>query len=302
MEGKPRQHLLRSPMISSMSLVLYLGGGLVLVTVFTKAVENLINLFLDERSILGSLAAILFTASVGVIAFLMQRGRIDRLLRAEANELEWMDVPGRPHLVMGFSPLRADLLAAVVERCKTIGGENIVSVCEDPKEFGRLGSWQQSLRLVQFLRNEAPLERLQSVRVIDNGSGQVGAFLSFLRASFAELTVDAVSEGPLVVNRNISIKPDYENFEYVARAIEMAIDQIAAATGRNRIEAEERTYVDFTPGFKGFSVAAAIHTLNRPMLALYVSSNSDAARVDTRDGGYTILGYDISARFNPRKG
>ena len=249
--------------------------------------------------------------------------RLRRLLRSEARELAQEDLSPRRHLITGHSKITKDE-AKVAELIRSLKPADVPARCAE--SGGILAGWQQSLRMVHFLRNELTdpndpnqRNRLNTVFVIDSGanfvvepakgrSPQVALFATMLRNAFPDLTVRVVPEGAEVsakelrIDRITKMAPDYERYGYVNAAFDLCFRLLAAdktaKQSDSTVEPEADCYIDVTPGQKIFSVAAAIQTLNRGAIFLYATSFTNKKDETKRPGGYDIFGYDAQVHFD----
>ncbi|MBD1206744.1 MAG: hypothetical protein H9533_21795 [Rhodobacteraceae bacterium] len=303
---------------------LYIGGGLALATVFSKALDVFLTRLFEWNDIASALIAALLVGLVAWLFIYRKSDNLSRLLRSEARELDSNDLLPRPYLVTGHSLFTGDThekeraLNALIE---TIRPDMIPDLCKprDPQD-NPLGPWQQGLRIMHFLHDtvggpQAKGDRLRKVVVIDNGgtfkdaqggpgTPQVAVFANMIRACFPDVEVLVVPEGAdqkrtdLRVDRVYSIAPDYETYGYVTTAFDHAFERLERTDGGEREQVEAATYIDVTPGLKIFSIAAAVQTLNRRAVFLYVTSGDNRQKQDDRPEGYLILGYDADAQFD----
>ena len=294
-------HRNRSRTLSALGITGGLGAFTATGAILGLAIERLVEAALGP---MGWLMALTVIALVGLGAFAVVHasyGRLQRLVRSEARELDQRDLTARPYLITGFSQIGPEVQARLEARLdQGVAPDQIAAICAEDRGGATFGGWQQQLRLIRFLSEKGPL---RVVCVIDNGKGKMALFLRLLRAAFPDIRFLTVPEGaeggvvPLRVDRNYQPKPDYESYDYVSMAFDRAFALIAAESGKPQVEVEAMCYVDITPGLKVFSVAAAIQTLNREAIFLYVTTNSDPEREARRPGGYEVLGYDADARF-----
>lgn len=308
-------------LISSLRLTLFAGAAIALATAFGLSVEEYLALVMPDHPLGRATIIVLCAFLVGLVFAYWQHDNLERLVQADAQELESDELVARAFLITGFSPLNPPQLADVGLRFPPIDKDDpaagaagahralhdVAAICADETERQRLGSWQQSLRLIHFLIGLPAGDGesgLKAVYVIDNGRGQEDAFRAMLGACFPGLPVTVLPEDKddgqrrLKAGSKRQLRPDYEHFEFVSVAFDRAFAAIMRDHRMPREAAEAATYIDVTPGFKVFSIAAAIQTLNRRAMFLYVSSATDPERVGKRPGGYTILGYDVHARFS----
>lgn len=282
--------------------------GIAAVATVGYSVEAFLDLTFKNHPLASAAIFIPLVGAAAWALFYWQHDRLQRLVRSEARELEDQDIAARPFVIMGFSRLGRTpedwtrLSAGIETALEGIDPDRIGEICDDQTEWARrLTGWQQGLRLLRFLRARG---ELKAVYVIDNGTGQIGLFCRLLRACFPALEVCTVPEGAedgvkrLRIDRNHQPMPDYESYEYVTAAFDRAFERIMQDNNLPRAEAEAATYIDVTAGMKVFSIAAAIQTLNRDAIFLYVTTNTDSDRVSGRPGGHAVLGYDAGAQFS----
>lgn len=305
-------HPKRHRVLSAGRLALSFLVGVAAVATVGYSVEAFLDLTFKNHPLASAAISILLVGAAAWLVSYWQHDRLQRLVRSEARELDDEDIAARPFVIMGFSRLGRtpedlqrlipDMKAVLEGLSRAETAEKIGEICDNQKEwFTTLGGWQQGLRLLRFLRARG---EVKAVYVIDNGTGQIGVFCRLLRACFPEIAVHTVPEGAedgvkrLRIDRNYQPMPDYESYEYVTAAFDRAFERIMQDNNLPRAEAEAATYIDVTAGMKVFSIAAAIQTLNRDAIFLYVTTNTDSDRVATRPGGHAVLGYDAGAQFS----
>lgn len=289
------------------------GGGVALAAVFTRVVDTFLDRLFGWNPIASAIMAFLLVACIVWYFFFSQTESLSRLIRSDAKELDAADLTARPFLVTGHSTLQAGAVANIRQIIAAEGMPDVAGLCRAGEASRQLVSWQQSLRVVHFLRDRIagnPDRRLRRVAVIDNGAlcedgtPQVALFAAFLRTCFPGLEVRTIPEGaererlPLRVDRVHEIEPDYETYDYVTTAFDRAFESLAQGEAAGREVVEASSYIDVTPGTKVFSIAAAIQTLNRRAIFLYVTSHTNLTKEAQRPEGYQIFGYDADAQFD----
>ena len=240
---------------------------------------------------------------LGVAAVLLffftkrQVRRFGRQISAVAVPYDGASLPARPYLICGYSP--ALVIGDRNPLTLDLGGyaRSLADTCTD--EASPFTNWQQNLRLLNTLKG------VKTVYVIENNMGQFDRFRAVVLKFFPDLKLfrvedspAAMADGKFVLRRNTRsaqdpLFPDYENLMYVNTAIERAFAMIVEQEPVDRIMAEERSFIDVTGGFKTMSIAAAIASLNRKIIFVYVATIR-------RDGVYPVLGYDAHLTIDPR--
>lgn len=300
----------------ALRITAFAGAGIALSSVVSLVIGAAFNQLFEARPIASSLIAVVIVGFLAWLFFYWQYDGIERLVRSRAVALDAQDLPPRKFLITGFSKImRDDLLAAIRAHDTEPYRRDIDAICGDEKGMASFGSWQQNLRLIRFLTTvsaQAGQETLPTVHVIDNDTGQYADFKAMLMHYFPGIEVSRATDPkapdddttPVVlkIDSYDRRKANYEDYQYVSTAFDRAFDRIARDSNLSREEIEDQVYIDVTPGFKIFSIAAAIQTLNRRALFLYVTSFADPTREKARPGGYAILGYDAFAEFGVRGG
>lgn len=313
---KPKVHPNRGRAVSSFLLALSVGIGVTAAGMFVFSLEQLVEPLHELLGWQFSLMVVAVVCCAAWVFFYAKYDSLQRLVRSEARELDAEDLPARSFLVTGFSKVGFDpedsnrKLTAIRANLHRVTPETIGQVCDDGEKWARmLGGWQQGLRVLRFLQGKG---ELPNVTIIDNGTGQIEEYCRLVQSAFPDIRIATVPEDALEnigqqpkrlrIDRNYQPKADYESYEYVSAAFDRAFENICTATALPRSEIESQSYVDITPGTKVFSVAAAIQTLNRGVIFLYVTSNKDSDRVAERPGGHVVLGFDADAQFRLSKG
>lgn len=219
-------------------------------------------------------------------------GRLSRQVSASAHAIDARTIGGRPYLICGYSPIPdTDRQGNPV----THGPRNLdlatfppdIEQAIRPEHQRDLGPWQQNLRVLHALG------RVGALYVINPDIDQFEDFARVIRHFLPKVEVNLVT-GP---DRSTIFRrdhhdpgraPDYGDFDYVTGGIEQALGMIARRARISRPEAEAQTVIDATAGFKTFSIAAAIASVNRDLLLVY-------ARTGARTG--EVIGYDVEVQL-----
>lgn len=282
------------------------------------ALENLTEWAFSVNKFASSIAVLLTCLAISFLFFRRKQGILDRLVRSEARVLGSDELIGRRFLIMGMSRIKDENRLPIAELVQTLPNDpssiraRVDQICRDKDLAGTLEGWQQNLRALNYLkdRDSQGGDALDAVYIIDSGTrfNKVGAphildFLTLVRACFPGITFHVVTHkspnAPAVILRDAlnPIAPDYENYSYASAAFDRAFQMIAQDHDLPRPDAERSTYIDVTSGTKVFSIAAAIQTLNRDAIFVYVTSNTNVTKDAERADGYAMLGYDADAQF-----
>lgn len=294
----------------------YIALGIGAATVFTKVLDVFLERLFQWNEVASAIIAGLLVGLVSWLVLYRKSDDLSRLVRSEAKELDVDDLTPRPYFVTGHSPIPPVVAANVRGLIPLIQPDGVAELCAS-KYYETFRAWQQSIRVMHFLHAtiggpDTPQadRRLRKVVVIDNGTSladgtpQVALFIDLIRACFPALEVRVIPDGAtrqktdLRVDRVYSIAPDYETYEYVTSAFDQAFDLLEREEGGGREQIEAGTYIDVTPGVKVFSIAAAIQTLNRRAVFLYVTSAENRAKIEAGRAEYVIFGYDADAQFD----
>lgn len=240
-----------------------------------------------------------FFWAAGIVALLIylvilwQHDRITRQITATAQTIHATDIKGRPCLICGYSPIKdrggkpAGPMALDLEKLTN----DLEMACDKDRDDGKeLGPWQQNLRVLKAL-NE-----VRNLYVLLPNVDQFERFVKIVRHYFPEdrlaisLITDHRGSTDLGNDAKVKLTPDYENFRYVTAGIDLALGMIAKDLAMSPEEAEKYSIIDVTAGFKTFSIAAAIASLNRNLLFVYAGTDSNTGQVLAYDASITLTG------------
>ena len=188
----------------------------------------------------------------------------------------------RRFFLTGYSPLPGHVSADdILDHVRKMTAEDLMADREETaqRNLPRLGSWHQNARAVLFHAS-----RLEAVLILrpDDNDEEFEKFVQFLRACLEKSG-----------NKNILIRqihfpeepsrqfqmtgrtgryepPSYEDYEYVYEGLREGLKQL-----RKRIDdwSEDDVCIDVTPGFKPYSIAAAVITFNQGLKFSYVNTD-----------------------------
>jgi hypothetical protein len=199
-------------------------------------------------------------------------GDIARQIRAHAEVLTEQQVredESRRFVITGISAMKlpafADetTLAAHLEAFGTDLDKAFAPAARDA-----LDNWQQSVR---FLR---ALPHIEALFVIDNDKGQFPRFRQLLLHFRPGLRVIRIENAH-------HRQPDYEDFEFCQASIRRGLQMIGKHAGLDPRAAEASTLIDVTPGQKTLSIAAAVASIRRNLIFVYVGFSGE------------LRGYDV---------
>jgi hypothetical protein len=163
---------------------------------------------------------------------------------------------------------RADLYAGPADKWK----EELQKSGLDPEKRADAGGWQQAARMVFVHR-----ARLRKIFVLPSSETKhlVGEFKRYLDTLFGKSFDVEVVTGPdkdLFADQGKSNEQEsrsYDNYDYLRDGLRRAVE-----TARDRVPhlADRDICIDATPGFKLFSIAAAVVALDRNVWLGYVVS------------------------------
>ncbi len=142
--------------------------------------------------------------------------------------------------------------------------------------------WQQSLRVIWDHVGASDRERsLRSIKVItSNGDGSnkdFEEFRSLLQNRLTQAQQSGHFSGPLpTIETVVETGVDFENYDVLVSTMRRAVDKIRSDVGLRHSE----ICIDATAGFKTFSIAAAIATLNHQLIFSYVNRNGEPLYFD----------------------
>lgn len=228
------------------------------------------------------------------LSFWLSYDRISRQVSATALTFDAGIITDRPCLICGYSPVdeagEDGLPPASGPFAVNLDmfGNNLEKACStDKASYLAFGPWQQNLRVLKKMTN------VENLYVINPNKDQFVRFREVICHFFPKLTVELVThkDGGTTFKRNFhdpGVAPDYENFEYVTMGIGWGIEMIAKGRKLCVDDAEQLTVLDVTGGFKTFSIAAAIASLNRRLLFVYAGTYERTGQV---------IGFDVSIQL-----
>lgn len=230
------------------------------------------RLFESQTYVVTILLGMVGFALLGFLLVFTLFPTINRQIGAKATVRLDDELDARTHLITGYSPLTGRRTVPAPEAYRAI--PDAAAACH-PDRRAILDSWQQNVRVIHALARAGPLK---AVYVINPSHDQFAEFRAMLAHFFPELDVRLVTrkgrDKPFTVTHGPAgaAQPDYEDFNYVIGAVRRALDMIREATGLSRRDLEDKVAIDITPGYKIFSVAGAIVSLNSGILAIYAST------------------------------
>jgi hypothetical protein len=242
---------------------------------------------LFEAIPLGVSVAVLVLMGLGLFWVTWSKaGTLLSQIRAQAFTLsqdELQEMTERTHAILGISLVPADFKddTRLEAHLATFGTDLARAVTDEGR--ATFGSWQQPLRLLHHL------PQIRALWVIDNSAGDYKRFAKVMHHFRPDLHIVRIEDrgyrpGPheplqlTVQGRPRSV--DYEDFDFVLAAIRRGLVMVAEHAGIDRIAAEAQTLLDVTPGQKPLSIAAAIASLNRRLIFVYVSNHGRVAGYD----------------------
>jgi len=219
-------------------------------------------------------------------------GRFSRQVSANAYGFDARKIGGRPYLICGYSPIpdkdrHGEKITTGPRNLRLADFTSDIEEAIKPEFQRDLGPWQQNLRVLHAIG------RVGSLYVINPDQDQFEDFSRVIRHFLPGLEVILVTAPDRSTTfrrgyHDLGHKPDYSNFDYVTSAINRALEMIARRERMSPQEVEGRTVIDATAGFKTFSIAAAVASLNRDLLLVY-------ARTGARTG--EVIGYDVEVQL-----
>ena len=234
--------------------------------------------------------AALIVAGLIYATLFWQHDQIARQISARAETIRATDITGRPYLICGYSPIPPDR-EATPPGPLTLPLEDLTPNLEKATgtDGAPLKSWQQNIRVLHALKETRHLYILRP------DTDQSDLFIQVLRHYFPEdrLKITLISDkrgntDHFEIDLKNRIEPDYEDFRYVTKGIDLAIEAIARDNGIDEREAESHTVIDVTAGFKTFSIAAAIASLNRDLLFVYAGTGKNTGKVLAYDAAIEV--------------
>lgn len=283
-------------------IALWVGWTFVASSLLSNRLDSFWNNWLETIPLWISM--LILAASFLVLFWSLWRGGETLLvrIRADASTLSEADLreqSQRENVVMGLSLAfkpnfegTEALLAAIddfQEKLRVEGGlgtdGGLAAACENPAR-SVFDNWQQPLRLIHALPH------LKRLYVIENTKEQFEMFKAMIGRFLPDMIVSRIEDAGGRSNRHpytLTVngkpcRPDYEDFDYVISAIARGRKMIAKDAGLTPDTVEETMLIDATAGQKTTSIAAAIASLNRPTMFVYVN----------HDG--VLKGYDAELR------
>lgn len=186
----------------------------------------------------------------------------------------------RHFFLTGYSPLRGSVTPEkVLENAQRMSLEDLKADRSEVahRELPNLGPWHQNARAVLFHAS-----RLRAVVILrpDNNDDEFEKFVRFLRtclekAGNVDVQIRQIhfpGESELqfqMTGRTGRYEPpSYEDYEYVYEGLREGLKQL-----RQNISdwSEDDVCIDVTPGFKPYSIAAAVITFNQGLKFSYVN-------------------------------
>jgi hypothetical protein len=256
--------------------------------IFSALIANAAQSFLDE--IFGTIHPAAFYLFIAVafavpLFFLFRFGleNADKILGSTARMTTIELESPRKFLLMGYSPMQEANITQAIEDAQQFPLEIIASNSDDYaaylKERGLTrpqNFWQQNVRAAFVHRT-----RLERILVLNPDQNQFESFNTYMRTCFQverpNLKIDIISipkdeHRPFqTVDRHGQYEqPHYEDYDYVYEGLQQGLHAIRKSSGS--ADFEDEVCIDATPGFKPFSIAAAIVTLNRKVKFSYVTT------------------------------
>jgi hypothetical protein len=271
-QARARTRLHQTILISGWVAVSVVATSLVV-----NRLDTIFNSFFDGVPLGLTVMVLLFAVVVLVWFTWIGTDRFLRQVRATADVLSEEDVRDqkRPYVITGISLMEAPHFATVesTEAFLAHYDGDIDDACRpgEGKDRGPFGVWQQPLRLLRALPDVC------AIYVAENSNLQFEVFKRVVQR-FRDIEVHLIADAipapdqryPLRV-RGVDMKPDYESFDYMMAAIARGLKMIAGRTQTDASMIELQTIIDITPGMKTTSVVAALNSLNRDLIFVYVN-------------------------------
>lgn len=236
-------------------------------------------------SALGALAALLPSYVLGRIALNINS-------KVKTVECKMTPIAARRArvLVMGLSTWNwrigdpSEMTAAHLKRTKGCSDEDIISSFCSP-DVDR-GPWQQAVRRIA---PEIASDGLMQICVVPSreSAKEWDAFFAYVKSICGERVAEKLVREP-------ETGIEYEQFGAVYGAIEGCVTKAMRLT--HDLEPRD-VCVDVTAGFKVFSVAAALVTLNRQLTFSYVTNNPSTDEQGEHVPKGSVRLYDARATF-----
>lgn len=269
-------------------LILIALGISVLSTLVGDTAKTIIDSVFDTESWVFSAAAVFlvsFALYAALLLVLLQR--LDKIVGATVQTRTALKDRTIKYLIMGYSPLKVPDIEQAMERLiaeldelgtETVSGSNETYQQElQVPDGGRpmQNPWQQNLRAAWAHR-----KTLKKILVLNPDMDQFAYIKKYLGHALAMSNIDVSIE--LITHPEDSaapfatwddqtgnrVEPSYENYLYVYQGLSHGLKMISSGA----FNFDKNTCVDATPGFKPFSIAAAILTLKRPLVFSYITT------------------------------
>jgi len=210
----------------------------------------------------------------------------------------------RKYLLMGYAPLSGTFnpKEAIADSKRISLDVAVLPSVEYTAEMKKCGlaelkgagPWQQNLRAAA-----AHCPGLELICVLNPDQDQFDDFAKFLNYYLPDVAISQISmpNDPARPYRRLGdnfeyANPTYEDYSYVYEGLRHGLDMVAEHADADLDDIQDDICIDATPGFKPFSIAAAILTLNRSLKFSYVTSGTgpDGGRVRFYDAGITMTG------------
>jgi len=247
---------------------------------------------------------ILFVVAMLLILYLwllVIAPRINRLSAASAKEVSRADYPRIEYLITGYSPLMIrdaqgqPVDAAVAVDTFIAEHPDLATACRGIDRPTYRLPWQQNLRVINDANHS---ETLKKILFLEPAQSQSDLFLRFLANYVPDIAAGRITSQndpetayASAVRGNPS--RDYEDFGYVTAGIDRAMAMLAKDEHCEVRDIEHLIAIDITPGFKIFSIAAAIQSLNRNMVFFYAKTGTDSGKVIAYDASVGVTGTPI---------
>ena len=186
----------------------------------------------------------------------------------------------RRFFLTGYSPLRDPITPeSVLENVRDMSLEDLKADKAEAtrRKLPNLGPWHQNARAVLF---HAP--RLEAILILrpDNNDDEFKKFINFLSICLEKAGNTGVQIRQIHFPGNPDIPfqmvgrtggyepPSYEDYEYVYEGLREGLKQLRQNTSE---WSEDEVCIDVTPGFKPYSIAAAVITFNQGLKFSYVN-------------------------------
>lgn len=261
---------------------LILFGGL-LPEVFSNIISRLIG---EDPGVVANIFILLFMLIILFFIFQFLVERAGEIFGSSATIFRQEQEQPKRFLIMGYSPMGKSEISSATAHVKEVPLNIIASSSDTYNEYLSTNNikaperffWQQNVRSVYVHR-----EKLERIYVLNPDNNQFEEFRTFLNLCFRDeipnLEVECISvKGDKTIPFQVPArtgggyeKVSYEYYHYVYEGLSRALEMIHEYLGTAR-NVDEQICIDATPGYKPFSIAAAIITLNRNLKFSYVTS------------------------------